>query len=206
MPPCFPPALHPGVLSDPRQHRPWQSTASDGETPPASWERFSSHLPFLPAASTCLISLLQLLPQTKPPRPPAPVPSIPSYLLLTLPPAAPLTWPLAFGLCCFGLLSRRLSWVGTARKQPFSRSDVALEESQTSRELKASPGGGSEERAAGLVAVLERLRLVDFQERQGKSREVAVSLLGWTIKGPSVFPEVTPDLSGSSSNFTWSLW
>lgn len=40
---------------------------------------------------------------------------------------------------------------------------------------------------------------------------MAVSLLGWTIKGPSVFPEVTPDLSGSPSNFTpsgstWSLW
>lgn len=113
---------------------------------------------------------------------------------------------LAFGLCCFGLLSRRLSWVGTARKQPLSCSDVALEESQTSRELKASPGGGSEERAAGLVAVLERLRLVDFHERQGRSWEVAVSLLGWTVKGPSVFPEVTPDLSGSPSNFTWSLW
>lgn len=140
------------------------------------------------------------------PQTPAPVPSVPSYLLLTLPPAAPLTWPLAFGLCCFGLLSRRLSWVGTARKQPLSCSDVALEESQTSRELKASPGGGSEERAAGLVAVLERLRLVDFHERQGRSWEVAVSLLGWTVKGPSVFPEVTPDLSGSPSNFTWSLW
>lgn len=140
------------------------------------------------------------------PQTPAPVPSVPSHLLLTLPPAAPLTWPLAFGLCCFGLLSRRLSWVGTARKQPFSCSDVALEESQTSRELKASPGGGSEERAAGLVAVLERLRLVDFHERQGRSWEVAVSLLGWTVKGPSVFPEVTPDLSGSPSNFTWSLW
>lgn len=84
-------------------------------------------------------------------------------------PHPPLTWPLAFGLCCFGLLSRHLSWVGTARKQLFSCSDVALEESQTSRELKASPSGGSEERAAGLVAVLERLTLMDFHERQGRS-------------------------------------
>lgn len=85
------------------------------------------------------------------------------------------------------------------------------------------PSPGSQERTAELVAGLERLtfsRIVDFSERQRRGRDQCClpapgchaewdlgggclsqtpnKLSGWTSKGPSTLPEVTPHLSHST--------